>query len=212
MTDHDRASDAERIYLDLVATYQTAILNYLYRLVGDADVAEDLTQETFIKAYGALDRLELDEDAEGRRRAWLYRIAHNTATDHLRRQSRLRWLSLDRLRSSGGGDPADHLAQREPVQRAMAELSDAQQEILYLFCTEELTAVEVADVLGISPAAARKRRQRAREAFEEAYAGQNAAQYSSQAPSSGSKGPERSPDSDSSEPDANAPPEADVNT
>jgi RNA polymerase sigma-70 factor (ECF subfamily) len=163
------AAAAERLYLRLVADYQSAILNYLYRLVGDVDVAEDLTQDTFVKAYRALDRLELDEAAEPRRRAWLYRIAQNSATDHLRRQARLRWLSLDSLRHQGGGDPGAEPPQRSQVRQVLAQLSHEQREVLLLFGYAGLDANEVGEVLGISPEAARKRRQRAREAFEAAW-------------------------------------------
>jgi RNA polymerase sigma-70 factor (ECF subfamily) len=165
----DRASRAEKVYLRLVSEYQTAILNYIYRLVGDRDMAEDLTQETFVKAYGALDRMELRDESEPRRRAWLYRIAHNTSTDHLRRKGRLKWLSLDAIRDRGGADPEPGLVEREPVRQALAALDDAQREVLYLFTYAGLGSEEVADVLGVTAAAARKRRQRAREAFERAY-------------------------------------------
>lgn len=161
----DRAALIERTFLELVAGHQKAILNYLYRLVGDPDVAEDLTQDTFVKAYRAMDSLDLRAESADRRRAWLYRIAHNTATDHLRRRARLRWLGLDELRSKGGADPLDELVQREPVVGALAELSPEQREVLILFGYVGLTAAEVAEVLGITAEAARKRRQRAREAF-----------------------------------------------
>lgn len=164
----DVADRRERLYLDLVGRYQSAILNYLYRLVGDADQAEDLTQETFLKAYRALDRLETDADAEPRRRAWLYRIAHNAATDHLRRKSRVRWLSLDALRGTGGGDPAETVVAHEPVRRALGALSVEHREVLHLFAQDGLSALEVGETLGISEDGARKRRQRAREAFEAA--------------------------------------------
>jgi len=157
------------VYLRLVAEYQSAILNYLYRLVGDADVAEDLTQETYIKAYRALERLELDDAAEPRRRAWLYRIAQNTATDHLRRQAKLRWLSLDAVRRLGGGDPAPTIAAGTPVHQALDRLTAEHRQVLLLFAQAGLVASEVGEVLGITPEAARKRRQRAREAFEAAY-------------------------------------------
>jgi RNA polymerase sigma factor (sigma-70 family) len=163
------AARRERVYLELVGRYQSAILNYVYRLVGDPDLAEDLTQETFLKAYRSLGQLETDSDAEARRRAWLYRIAHNAATDHLRRRARLRWLSLDAVRGTGGGDPAEPVTAREPVRRALAALPDEQRAVLHLFAQAGLNAGEVAEVLGISEEAARKRRQRAREAFEAAY-------------------------------------------
>ena len=165
----ERAPQAERVYLNLVAAYQGAILNYLYRLVGDPDLAEDLTQETFIRAYQALERLELEPEAEPRRRGWLYRIAHNVATDHLRRKARFQWLPLDLLFNRGGGDPAADLARREPLQRALDALPPDARELLLLFTHEGMDAGEVAEVLGITPAAARKRRQRAKEQFEAAY-------------------------------------------
>lgn len=165
----DTTARRERIFLEMVGSYQSPILHYVYRLVGDTDLAEDLTQETFLKAYRALDQLELQPDAEERRRAWLYRIAHNTATDHLRRKARLRWLSLDRLRASGDGDPSEAIATGEPVRLALAELTPEHQTVLHLFAQAGLTAAEVGEVLDISESAARKRRQRARNAFESAY-------------------------------------------
>jgi len=160
---------AERTYLRMVAEYQDAILNYVWRLVGDPELAEDLTQETFTRAWRALGRLELDDDAEARRRAWLYRIAHNVATDHLRRKARLRWLPLDALRRLGGGDPAPGVVGAHPVRQALARLSEDHRQALLLFAQSGLSAEEVAEVLGITPAAARKRRQRAREAFVAAW-------------------------------------------
>jgi RNA polymerase sigma-70 factor, ECF subfamily len=163
------ASPAERVYLDLVAAYQGAILNYLYRLVGERQLAEDLTQETYIRAFQALERLELAPEAEPRRRGFLYRIAHNVATDHLRRRARFQWLSLDAVLHVGRGDPAGDLAEREPVQRALAALPADARELLLLFTYEGMDAAEVAQVMGITPDAARKRRQRAKEQFEAAY-------------------------------------------
>ncbi len=160
------ASRAERVYLELVRQHQAAILGFIWRRVGDHPLAEDLTQETFVKAWRALGRLELADDAADRRRAWLYRIARNTVTDHMRRRARLQWLSLDAVRERGGGDPSGSVAQREPVQRALAALDPDQREVLLLFGHIGMSAVEVGEVLGISEVAARKRRQRAKAAFE----------------------------------------------
>lgn len=166
----NRATRAEAVYLELVSSYQTPILNYLYRLVGDADLAEDLVQDTFIRAYQALERLDLEEDAGPRRRGWLYRIAHNVATDHLRRKALLKWLPLDDLLGLGSPEPAIQAAgEIEPVRQALARMSPDQRQVLLLFNQEGLGAEEVAEVLGISAAAARKRRQRAREQFIAVY-------------------------------------------
>ena len=166
----NHATRAESVYLDLVGTYQTPILNYIYRLIGDADLAEDLAQDTFIRAYQALDRLDLSEDAAPRRRGWLYRIAHNLATDHLRRKALLRWLPLDDLLGLGKSEPRiQEAGEIEPVHLALAKLSPDQRQVLLLFNQQGLEADEVAEVLGITAAAARKRRQRAREQFIAVY-------------------------------------------
>jgi RNA polymerase sigma-70 factor (ECF subfamily) len=163
------ANQAERVYLELVAEMQTAILNYLFRLVGDVDTAEDLTQETFLRAYRALHRLDLEETAQGRRRAWLYRIAHNAAADHHRRRSRLDWVPLGSLLRAPRSDPGVVSEERDPVRRALAHLDPDAREVLLLFNYEGLDTREVAAVLDISEEAARKRRQRARAQFMTAY-------------------------------------------
>jgi len=156
---------AERVYLELVRQHQSSILGFIWRRVGDRDMAEDLTQETFVKAWRALGRLELDEESADRRRAWLYRIARNTVTDHLRRRARLRWLSLESVRLRSPSDPAGEATVKEPVHQTLAKLDEDQREVLLLFNHHGFSAAEVGEVLGISAAAARKRRQRAKEAF-----------------------------------------------
>src|SRR6266516_3150243 len=59
--------------------YKTPIYNYMYHLVGDREQADDLTQDTFLKAFRALPKM----DANLKLSAWLYRIATNTAYDAL---------------------------------------------------------------------------------------------------------------------------------
>jgi len=66
---------------ELVRRYQRPIAAYVYRMVGDYDLALDLTQEVFIKVYGSLSRCR----AEFKFSTWIYKIAHNAAIDHLRR-------------------------------------------------------------------------------------------------------------------------------
>src|SRR5262245_50372718 len=63
----------ERIYDE----YKTPIYNYIYHLVGNREQADDLTQDTFLKAFKALPKM----DANLKLSAWLYRIATNTAYD-----------------------------------------------------------------------------------------------------------------------------------
>ena len=72
----------------LFARYERRIYAFVYRMMGDPDDAFDLTQETFIKAYRALDKT----DEELNVNAWLHRIASNACMDVLRRRQRIRWL------------------------------------------------------------------------------------------------------------------------
>src|SRR6476660_10414046 len=66
---------------ELVRRYQRPISAYVYRMVGDYESALDLTQEIFIKVYNSLRRYR----SEFKFSTWIYKIAHNSAVDHLRR-------------------------------------------------------------------------------------------------------------------------------
>src|SRR5918998_4018903 len=66
---------------ELVRRYQRPIAAYVYRMVGDYEAALDLTQEVFIKVYNSLRRYR----SEFKFSTWIYKIAHNSAVDHLRR-------------------------------------------------------------------------------------------------------------------------------
>src|SRR6266581_8029181 len=68
---------------ELVRRYQRPISGYVYRMVGDYEAALDLTQEIFIKVYGSLARYR----SEFKFSTWIYKIAHNSAVDHLRRNT-----------------------------------------------------------------------------------------------------------------------------
>ena len=74
--------EAFRFVEDLFAKHQREIYSYLLRMLRDPELAADLTQDAFVKAYRAYDSLEKPENA----RAWLYQIAHRVALDNLRRQ------------------------------------------------------------------------------------------------------------------------------
>lgn len=152
----------EQLYASLVHDHHRSIYNYVYRIIGDTGLAEDVTQEAYLRAYRALPRLP--EDAN--HRAWLYRIATNAATDLLRRRKRrpqeLLGLSPTlRARS----ETEDLRLGRLCLDDAMRQLPESHRVVLNLFEFGEFSAPEVGQVLGINAAAARKRRQRARSAL-----------------------------------------------
>src|SRR5918998_310444 len=74
----------ERAFQELVDRYQTRLLNFVYRTIGDREKAEDLVQEVFIRVYRHLHRF----DASKKFSTWIYTIASNLAKNELRNRSR----------------------------------------------------------------------------------------------------------------------------
>jgi RNA polymerase sigma-70 factor (ECF subfamily) len=83
-------SGRETAYRELVRRYERPVFALLYRMVRDRELAEDLAQETFIKALNAIDSYR----PEFKFSSWIFKIANNAAIDHLRRRE-LDTLSLD---------------------------------------------------------------------------------------------------------------------
>src|SRR5216684_8146414 len=77
------ARGLDRGFEELVRRYQRPISAYVYRMVGDYEAALDLTQEIFMKVYGSLARYR----SEFKFSTWIYKIAHNSAVDYLRRNN-----------------------------------------------------------------------------------------------------------------------------
>lgn len=80
----------ETAYRELIGRYQRPVFSLIYRLVRDREKSEDLSQETFIKVMNALDRY----DPSYKFSSWIFKIAHNTSLDHLRKKEP-ETLSLD---------------------------------------------------------------------------------------------------------------------
>ncbi|MCP4518824.1 MAG: sigma-70 family RNA polymerase sigma factor, partial [Delftia sp.] len=115
-----RAAEGDAAAFQAIFTRsQDRIYNYVCRMVGDPIEAQDLTQDSFIKAYKALQR----GDAPANPSAWLYRIASRTCLDALRRRRLIHWLPLSKLRGrrrSTGRDaesPEQHLLRAQERDR-----------------------------------------------------------------------------------------------
>jgi len=152
-------ADLDATFEALYQAYGEPLLNYLYRLLGGRDEAEEAMQDTFIKAYRALGRLPQDANV----RAWLYRIATNTARDRLRRRRLIQWLPLQ---DTDRGDtpldrPAALASDQVDVGRALALLAPGYREPLILYTVQGYDTAEIAEMLGISRSAVKKRLVRA---------------------------------------------------
>ncbi len=169
-TSTQRASQDDAAAFQVLFTrYQGRIYNYVYRMVGDANEAQDLTQDSFVKAYQALQR----GDAPDNPSAWLYRIASRTCLDALRRRRLIRWLPL---RRSAGRDadesPESHLIraqERARVQQALDQLPARYRMVLLLREYEGLTYREIAEATGDSLSTVKVTLFRARERCRREY-------------------------------------------
>jgi RNA polymerase sigma-70 factor (ECF subfamily) len=150
--------------LALVDRYYAPIGRYLSRLLGDAQLAEDLTQETFLDAYVALPRLHRDSDLS----AWLFQIATNRARKQLRRQRLIRWLTLDALRDHTGGYE-EQISRRDQLERVFAQLPADYRICLLLQTWGDLSVAEIAEVVGKREDAVRMTLVRARRRFRSLY-------------------------------------------
>ena len=158
----------------LFAKHEREIFAYLLRMMRDPEVAADMTQDAFIKAYKNYDTLEKPENA----RAWLYQIAHRVALDEIRRRKIIRFFPWTG-ESRGAAPSAEHLVMDAnlsgDMQRALARIPERQRAALLLAEVHDLTGVELAAALGVSHVAARALLTRARESLRQALAIERAA-------------------------------------
>ena len=155
----------------IVREYQPRLYRFLFGMVGDAEVARDLTQDTFLAAYRALPETSDDLNLTG----WLFQIARNNARSHWRRRKLLAWLPFGR----GNGDderdgdglpagpgmsldgPEETLVERAALGAALRSLQRADRECL-LLCADGFSYAEICAVTGLSLPAVKGRIFRAR--------------------------------------------------
>lgn len=172
--------DASAFVETLFAKHHNEIYAYLIRMMRDPEVAADMTQDAFIKAYRNYATLEKPENA----RAWLYQIAHRVALDEIRRRKIIRFTPWTG-ESRGAAPSAEHLAMEGrlsgEMQRALARIPDRQRAALLLAELHDLTGVELAAALGVSHVAARALLTRARESLRQALGSERAAEAAADA-------------------------------
>jgi RNA polymerase sigma-70 factor (ECF subfamily) len=151
--------------------HRAQIYNYLFRLSGSSELADDLTHDTFLSAYESLPKLRPDSNIV----PWLYRIASNRFRDFLRRKRVINWLrwpesprSEAALACTGGEET---LPEREAVQAVLAAMKPEYAICLVLRLAEGFSSEETAHILGITPEAVRMRLSRARQMFKASYEG-----------------------------------------
>jgi RNA polymerase sigma factor (sigma-70 family) len=164
-----RGGDAER-YRELVERHERRVFAVAWSRLGDASLAEEATQEAFIRAYRRLWLLDDGTKFSGWVNTIARRVAINSGLRHRRElNKRERWALENPDHSTGehSGAEANPLHTPETLRQTLAELPAAHRECLVLFYLEGKSGAEAAVALGISEAALRVRMHRARAAMRE---------------------------------------------
>ena len=161
---------------ELVRRYQRPISAYVYRMVGNYESALDLTQEIFIKVYNSLRRYR----SEFKFSTWIYKIAHNSAVDHLRRIN-------TREQSLISGPEGDHFElpiestrptpeqeserkeRRIEIEAVVRTLPATYRELVILRHSQDLTYEEIVEVTGLPLGTVKNRLFRAREMMRQQF-------------------------------------------
>ena len=158
---------------ELFGRHHGEIYAYLVRMLRDPELAADLTQDAFVRAY----RAHADLDDPSKARAWLYQIAHRVALDEIRRRKIIRfvpWTGESRGSSPSAERMAMDLRLSGDLERALKRIPDRQRSALLLAEVHEMSGVELAAALGTSHIAARALLTRARESLRRALAEEQA--------------------------------------
>ena len=155
----------EQLYVKL----EGSMLNVVYRWLWDADEAQDVVQDAFVRVWKMRDRVDVHTVEP-----LLYKVAINLANNRRRRRKIWRWVSLDVLfeQRSPSRDAEEEISaheQREAVRRAVEALPDKLRSVVMLCEFSELTYNEVGAVLSIPPGTVASRRHSALERIRRSF-------------------------------------------
>jgi RNA polymerase sigma-70 factor (ECF subfamily) len=161
---------------EIVRRYQRPITSYVYRMLNDYDSSLDVTQEVFIKVYNSLDRYCSDYKFS----TWLYRIAHNAAIDHMRRNS-VNSQSIETENADGTyqlqlespnptpEDDRERSEWRTEIGTVVKCLPSAYRDLIVLRHSRDMSYDEIAEVTGLPLGTVKNRLFRAREMMREIF-------------------------------------------
>ena len=155
----------------LYERYFDRIYNYVYARLGRAEDAEDLAIDTMTRS---LTRLDQFQDLGVAFSSWVYKIAHNATIDHYRRHGKVTLVSLEQATLPQSADPSELALEQlsnEDLRVALRALTDEQQQVLILRFFQDLTAAQVAGIMGKSVGAVQALQHRALGSLERALQG-----------------------------------------
>ncbi len=158
----------------LVGYCAQRLFNLAFRMLGNREDADDVTQEAFMRIYQALPRFKWDASIN----SWMYRITANLCYDELKRRKK-RPLSFTDITgedenepefTAENSDPADLIiksADSQIVQQAINELSPESRMIIVMFDVQGMSYIEIADIMKLNMGTVKSRLNRARHTLRE---------------------------------------------
>ena len=143
---------------ELLSRYQDKLFNYIYFVVHNQELAEDIFQETFVKAIVTIQQGRYT--ADGKFNAWITRIAHNLVIDSFRQERNENTVSNDEgeIDLFNNAELCDDNIEMQMVndqtlndiRRLVDALPDNQREVVYMRYYQDLSFKEIADITGVS--------------------------------------------------------------
>jgi len=149
---------------EIVVETSPRLVRVSARIMGSIAEAEDVVQESYVKAHGALLRGEFDRTAK--LETWLYRIVVNGTLDAKRKKKRAP-IPTDELTETGASGSAEAVVALRELSSWMADLPEDQRAVLVMKAMEGLETKEIAEIMGCSEGSVEQRLVRARQTLRE---------------------------------------------
>lgn len=140
-------------YAMLVTKYKAMTFTLALRVVGNREDAEEVAQDTFVKAYKALDTFK----GTSKFSTWLYRIVYNTSLDYVKKKKRVVLSEhIDEINESDIGTMQDAMSyleakeKKQMIESALSKLPEEERVLLTLFYFEELSLKEISEIVKVS--------------------------------------------------------------
>lgn len=162
----------QNAYGGLVKRYERRLIGVVMRFVHDPELAQDLAQETFLRAFERLDQY----DPARRFGPWLFRIGVNLTLDYLRRRKRRGWTSLfsesplEKSPDPAVADPRREIDLRQEVHFVLEQIPEKYRKVLILRDLENFSTSEIAAIENRKEATIRWRLAEARSRFQKLWA------------------------------------------
>lgn len=164
----------QNAFAEIVDLYKDKIYQLCYRMLGNSHEAEDIAQEAFIRAYVNIHTYDLDRKFS----TWLYRIATNLSIDRIRKKKPDYYLDAEVSGTEGltmysqvaaeislPEDQIETMELQETIQKEILKLPDKYRTVIVLKYIDELSLIEISEILNIPVGTVKTRTHRGREAL-----------------------------------------------